>query len=135
MRVLTAWLVALGLVALVMPAASAQGVTPPCARTDGTALRDAHWRDAQPAHPLIGQVHKSDGPIAIIDVNCTRSPLQQLIVEVWQMIRAGGVVLLGEVHDNPEQAVCDGPQALKPSKFDILMTELKLIAKAVGRSI
>ena len=28
--------------------------------------------------------------------------LQQLIVEVWETIRAGGIVLLGEVHDNPE---------------------------------
>ena len=31
-----------------------------------------------------------------------RTPLQQLIVEVWDVIRGGGIVLLGEVHDNPE---------------------------------
>jgi len=43
--------------------------------------------------------------------------------------------LLVEVHDEPEKAVCDGPQALKLNKFDVLMTELKLIAKAVGRTI
>ncbi len=33
---------------------------------------------------------------------CTPSPLEQLIVEVWHVIRGGGIVLLGEVHDNAE---------------------------------
>lgn len=89
--------------ALTLPlTAHAQAVTPPCVRTDGTALRDVHWRDGQPAHPLIGLVHKGDGPISISNAGCARSPLQQLIVEVWDTIRDGGVVLLGEVHDNPE---------------------------------
>lgn len=40
-----------------------------------------------------------------------------------------------EIHDEPEKALCDGPQALKPSKFDQLMKEMRLIAGAVGRSI
>ena len=50
-------------------------------------------------------------------------------------VAVGADGLLIEVHDEPEKAVCDGPQALKPGKFDILMGELKAIAKAVGRSI
>jgi len=50
-------------------------------------------------------------------------------------VAIGADGLLVEVHDDPEQAVCDGPQALKPNKFDVLMSELRLIAKAVGRSI
>lgn len=50
-------------------------------------------------------------------------------------IAVGADGILIEVHDEPEKAVCDGPQALKLGKFDALMTELKLIAKAVGRSI
>ena len=48
-------------------------------------------------------------------------------------IGADGLII--EVHDEPEKALCDGPQALKPSKFDTLMKELRLIAGAVGRSI
>lgn len=97
------------LLGLVLPShAFAQSTPSPCARTDGTALRDVHWRDVQPAHPLIGAVHKGDGPIAISDGTCARSPLQQLIVEVWQTIRVGGVVLLGEVHDNPEHHAVRG---------------------------
>ena len=50
-------------------------------------------------------------------------------------VAVGADGLLVEVHDEPEKAVCDGPQALKLNKFDVLMTELKLIAKAVGRTI
>jgi uncharacterized iron-regulated protein len=48
-------------------------------------------------------VLKGERPIATGSWgNCRRTSLQQLIVEVWETIRAGGVVLLGEVHDNPE---------------------------------
>lgn len=50
-------------------------------------------------------------------------------------IAIGADGLLIEVHDEPEKAMCDGPQALLPKKFDILMRELKTIAKAIGRSI
>ena len=50
-------------------------------------------------------------------------------------IAVGADGLLIEVHDDPEKAVCDGPQALKPRKFDVLMNEMRQIAKAIGRSI
>lgn len=50
-------------------------------------------------------------------------------------IAVGADGLLIEVHDDPEKAVCDGPQALKPHKFEILMNELRLIARAIGRTI
>jgi len=79
-----------------------------CARQDGTALRDVHWRHEQSVHPLIGQVFKADRPITIARDACTRRPLQQLIVEVWDTIRDGGIVLLGEVHDNPEHHAARG---------------------------
>lgn len=75
----------------------------PCGRPGGASFRDQHWRVNEPAHPLIGQVLKGEAPIAIAPGDCERSPLQQLIAEVWQTIREGGVVLLGEVHDNPQQ--------------------------------
>lgn len=73
-------------------------------------------------------------PVVIDPSHCSGiwdyvAPLSKAAVAI------GADGLLIEVHDDPEKAVCDGPQALKPKKFDILMTELKLIAKAVGRSI
>lgn len=48
-------------------------------------------------------------------------------------IAAGADGLMIEVHTNPEEALSDGEQSLKPSKFQTLMKELKLVAKAVGR--
>jgi uncharacterized iron-regulated protein len=80
----------------------------PCARGDGTALRDAHWRHAEQVHPLVGQVLKGDRPIAVEGGACEPTPLQQLIVEIWATIRGGGIVLLGEVHDNPEHHAVRG---------------------------
>jgi 3-deoxy-7-phosphoheptulonate synthase len=50
-------------------------------------------------------------------------------------IAAGADGLLIEVHHNPQEALSDGEQSLKPDAFKALMEELKPIAKAVGREI
>ncbi len=50
-------------------------------------------------------------------------------------VAAGADGLLIEVHTNPEEAMSDGEQSLKPGQFKKLMEELKLIAAAVGREI
>ncbi|HEY6010217.1 MAG TPA: 3-deoxy-7-phosphoheptulonate synthase [Nitrospirota bacterium] len=50
-------------------------------------------------------------------------------------VAAGADGLIIEVHSNPEEALCDGEQSLKPKSFRLLMEELKAIAKAVGREI
>ncbi|MDA0374581.1 MAG: 3-deoxy-7-phosphoheptulonate synthase [Planctomycetota bacterium] len=46
---------------------------------------------------------------------------------------ADGVIL--EVHPRPEQALSDGPQALRPMDFARLMKELQALAPIVGREI
>ena len=50
-------------------------------------------------------------------------------------IAAGADGLLIEVHSNPECALCDGEESLKPAKFKDLMKDLKKIAEAVDRDI
>ena len=50
-------------------------------------------------------------------------------------IAAGADGLAIEVHNNPEMAVSDGGQSLKPAKFDKLMKKAGPVAEAVGRSI
>ncbi len=50
-------------------------------------------------------------------------------------IAAGADGLLIEVHSNPECALCDGEESIKPSKFKDLMGDLKKIAEAVGREV
>jgi 3-deoxy-7-phosphoheptulonate synthase len=50
-------------------------------------------------------------------------------------IAAGVDALIIEVHTNPEEALSDGEQSLKPDMFVKLMKELKPVAQAVGREI
>ena len=50
-------------------------------------------------------------------------------------IAAGADGLLMEVHYHPEEALCDGNQALYPEDFTKLMKDLRKIAEAVGRQI
>jgi 3-deoxy-7-phosphoheptulonate synthase len=50
-------------------------------------------------------------------------------------IAAGADALLIEVHTNPEEAVSDGEQSLKPDHFEKMMKELKPVAEAVGRKL
>jgi 3-deoxy-7-phosphoheptulonate synthase len=50
-------------------------------------------------------------------------------------IAAGADGLMIEVHPNPEEAVSDGDQSLRPKHFTDLMKGLRPVAKAVGRTI
>jgi 3-deoxy-7-phosphoheptulonate synthase len=50
-------------------------------------------------------------------------------------VAAGADGILIEVHPNPEEAMSDGEQSLKPDAFRKLMDELRPIAAAVGREI
>ena len=50
-------------------------------------------------------------------------------------IAAGADGIIVEVHNNPEVAVSDGGQSLKPEKFAALMEKAASVAKAVGRDI
>lgn len=50
-------------------------------------------------------------------------------------IAAGADGILIEVHPNPKEALVDGLQSLTISDFTRLMTELKAIAKSIGRYI
>src|SRR5438093_2913809 len=50
-------------------------------------------------------------------------------------VAAGADGLLIEVHDDPEKALSDGAQSLYPEQFDRLMSELRVIAPVLGRSL
>ena len=62
---------------------------------------------------------------------------------IWWMVEplsmaavaAGADGLLIEVHNDPENALCDGIQSIKTEKFHALMKNLQLIAQATGREI
>ena len=50
-------------------------------------------------------------------------------------VAAGCDGLLIEVHNDPEHALCDGAQSLKPEKYTKLISELREIGKVVGKEI
>jgi 3-deoxy-7-phosphoheptulonate synthase len=50
-------------------------------------------------------------------------------------IAAGADGLIIEVHSNPEMAMSDGAQSLKPERFAELVRQIVVIAQAVGRTV
>lgn len=50
-------------------------------------------------------------------------------------IAAGADGLMIEVHPNPEEALSDGGQSLKPQKFANLVKQVTAVARAVGRDL
>ena len=50
-------------------------------------------------------------------------------------VAAGADGLLVEVHHDPDHALSDGAQSLRPEQFEELMGQLRMIAPAVGRTI
>jgi 3-deoxy-7-phosphoheptulonate synthase len=50
-------------------------------------------------------------------------------------VAAGAHGLLVEVHHDPDHALSDGAQSLRPQQFTELMAQLRMIAPAVGRSL
>jgi 3-deoxy-7-phosphoheptulonate synthase len=62
---------------------------------------------------------------------------------IWSLVKpmalasiaAGADGLLIEVHPDPAKALSDGPQQLKPMRFNELMAALRPVAEAVGRAL
>jgi 3-deoxy-7-phosphoheptulonate synthase len=53
----------------------------------------------------------------------------------YASVAAGADGLIVEVHPDPENASSDGPQSLKPAKFDVMMEKLQLFAEAAGKTL
>ena len=50
-------------------------------------------------------------------------------------VAAGADGLMIEVHNNPEQALCDGPQSLRPERYEELLRQISKIAQVVGKKV
>jgi 3-deoxy-7-phosphoheptulonate synthase len=50
-------------------------------------------------------------------------------------VAAGADGLIIEVHPRPEEALSDGPQSLKPTRFAALMNRVRRVAEAVDREL
>lgn len=77
---------------------------------------------------------KSHLPI-LVDPSHASGVLEYIPALSAAAIAAGADGLIIEVHPDPAQALSDGPQSLTPEAFQTLMSNLRPIAKAVGRSL
>lgn len=50
-------------------------------------------------------------------------------------VAAGADGLIIEVHNNPSEAICDGPQCITPDRFMTTMAEVKKIAEVMNRKL
>ncbi len=79
-------------------------------------------------------VHKLSHLPIIADPSQATGRRDQVIPMGRAAVAAGADGLLLEVHNDPERALSDGPQQLYPEQFRTLMSELRMIAPAVGRT-
>lgn len=80
-------------------------------------------------------VHKKSHLPVVADPSHATGIRDQVPPMARAAVAAGADALMIEIHDNPEAALSDGPQALLPDDFLQLMKELKAIANAIGKTI
>jgi len=79
-------------------------------------------------------VHKKSHLPVIADPSHATGLREQVPPMARAAVAAGADGLMIEIHDDPEKALSDGPQALLPDTFINLMKELDAIAKVINRS-
>ena len=82
--------------------------------------------------PALKQV--SHLPI-IIDPSHSSGHRYSVIPHALAGIGAGADGLIIDVHDKPEEALCDGPQAILPDQFSELMSLVVGICNVLGKKI
>lgn len=80
-------------------------------------------------------VHKKSHLPVVADPSHATGLRDQVPPMARAAVAAGADALMIEIHNDPANALSDGPQALLPSDYLQLVEELKLIAKAIGRRI
>jgi 3-deoxy-7-phosphoheptulonate synthase len=80
-------------------------------------------------------IHKLSHLPIIADPSHASGRRDKVIPLARAAIAAGADGLLVEVHNDPENALSDGPQALYFEQFDKLMKELRMIVPALCRTI
>lgn len=71
----------------------------------------------------------------ILDPSHSTGQWQYVTAVARAAVAAGADGLIIEVHPNPEKALSDGGQSLKPEKFATLVRQIRGIAEAVGRYV
>jgi uncharacterized iron-regulated protein len=91
---------------------------PACPSASQTASPIDTWLGAAGGHPLVGTILRGPEPLMTAANVCSPSPLAQLQHALTAHLADGGLLLLGEVHDNGDQ------HALRAHLLDAFATEL-----------
>lgn len=78
-------------------------------------------------------VHKRSHLPVIADPSHATGLRDKVLPMARAAVAAGADGIMVEVHNEPEKALSDGPQALLPDQFAELMKQIKLIAEVIGR--
>jgi uncharacterized iron-regulated protein len=75
-----------------------------CPSTTITLAPAEQWDTARAGHPLVGAVLKGAEPLApVMGDACASAPIEQLRQAIKAHLEKGGLILLGEMHDNGAQ--------------------------------
>ena len=80
-------------------------------------------------------VHKRSHLPVIADPSHATGLRDKVLPMARAAVAAGADGLMVEVHNDPERALSDGPQALLPEQFAELMQQVKMIAEVIGRKM
>lgn len=80
-------------------------------------------------------VHKRSHLPVFADPSHATGLRDKVIPMARAAVAAGADGLMVEVHHDPEKALSDGPQALLPEQFEEMMTQVRLIANVIGRTM
>ena len=80
-------------------------------------------------------IHKRSHLPIIADPSHATGIRDKVLPMARAAVAAGADGIMVEVHNHPEKALSDGPQALLPEQFSELMKQLKLIAEIIGRKM
>ncbi|MBI9073068.1 MAG: 3-deoxy-7-phosphoheptulonate synthase [Melioribacteraceae bacterium] len=80
-------------------------------------------------------VHKKSHLPVVADPSHATGFRDQVAPMARAAVAAGADSIMIEIHDDPENAMSDGPQALLPEEYKTLVQELNLIANAIGRKL
>ena len=71
----------------------------------------------------------------IVDPSHSSGQHYSVIPHALAGLGAGADGLIVDVHDRPDEALCDGPQALHPEEFSQLMEISQGVCKSIGKTI
>jgi 3-deoxy-7-phosphoheptulonate synthase len=80
-------------------------------------------------------IHKRSHLPVVADPSHATGMRDKVLPMARAAVAAGCDALMIEVHHDPENALSDGPQALLPEDFGILMKQVRAIAEVIGRKI